>query len=49
MQEAEFDTLENLPTTHASQMRFEVLFGLVPTIFEPAAQIVCTMQYVLPA
>jgi len=28
-QEAEFDTPENFPTAHASQMRFEVLFGLV--------------------
>jgi hypothetical protein len=47
-QEAEFDTPENFPTAHASQMRFEVLFGLVPT-FEPAAQIVCAMQNVLPS
>jgi len=47
-QETEFDTLENFPTTHASQMLFEVLFGLVPT-FEPAAQIVCAMQNVLPS
>jgi hypothetical protein len=47
-QEAEFDTPENFPTAHASQMLFEVLFGLVPT-FEPAAQIVCAMQNVLPS
>jgi hypothetical protein len=38
-QEAEFDMLENFPTAHASQMRLEVLFGLVPT-FEPAVQVV---------
>jgi hypothetical protein len=47
-QEAEFDMLENFPTEHASQMRFEVLLGLVPT-FEPAAQVVCAMQNVLPS
>jgi hypothetical protein len=46
-QETEFDTLENFPTPHASQMRFEVLLGLVPT-FEPAAHMVCSTQNVLP-
>jgi hypothetical protein len=48
VQEAEFDTLENLPATHAWQMRFEVLEGLESTC-KPAAQVVCAMQNVLPA
>jgi hypothetical protein len=43
-----FTVLENFPTAHASQMRFEVLLGLVPTL-EPAAQIVCAMQNVKPS
>jgi hypothetical protein len=48
VQEAEFDMLENLPTTHAWQMRFEVPEGLAST-FEPAAHTACSVQNVLPA
>jgi len=47
-QDAEFDALENLPNTHAWQMRFEVSEGLESTC-EPAAQAVCALQNVLPS
>jgi hypothetical protein len=40
--------LENFPATHASQMRFEVLEGLVKTC-EPALHVACSMQNVLPS
>jgi hypothetical protein len=47
-QEAELDTLENIPAAHGAQMRFAVRLGLDST-FAPAAQTACSVQNVFPS